>query len=167
MKMVISLIMFLFAFSGHALGEAYDYQVSKLWGAGIVAGPKGQAVRMDSRDNNNLKFFLEFYSNNTYLVGVVEPTNTFISTTTTYIDIQIDSNDVIHAKGIFYTDRGILWLTIFFNDKNSNFIQQAINGNILRVKINLQNPIYLKFSLNGFSLAYNYAMKLCKKLYNN
>lgn len=113
---------------------------------------------------NTVTLFLEIFPNYTYRIGLGESTGSFIHTTNINMRIRIDNNNIINTTSVIYTNNGVNWISINL-PQNTDFINQAISGNTLRIKLEGPKPLYLRFSLLGFTASYNYAMKLCNKIY--
>lgn len=159
--------MLLFAFSENAFSQIYDYRAYKAWAAYVVTGQNAQPiVRMATSYNTGLTLVLDFFPDNTYFMALSEPTNSFLPSSNLYVEIRIDTNNILQCQGVGNTSNGFIWLTIVL-PRNNNFLQQAMSGSILRFKINQQDSTYFRFSLAGFTAAYNYAMELCRRVYHN
>ena len=158
--------MFFYAlFSGISLGsQMYDYKVSKSWVTYIFTDQNGApTVRMSTNCINNVTLNIDWFPGNIYRLALCEPAISFVPKHATKIDITIDSNITTKGTGEFITGNGFLWLIVYL-PKNTDFIRQAILGNTLIFKI---DSLKLKFSLIGFTEAFNYAMNLCEKIYKN
>ena len=164
---IIFCIIFLFMLVENSFSQIYDYRAYNAWGVYVYTSQNmPPTVRMSTMHNNGLSLLIDYFPNNTFILSLSQPTNIFFPTNNLYVEMRIDNNNIIRCESIANTDKGLLWLTIIF-PKKINFIEQAISGNILRFKINQHNSTYIRFSLSGFTAAYNYAMELCRKVYQN
>ncbi len=167
-KFIFIFITFLCVFSENALGvQFYDYRVNKFWGAGILtADINNPPIVCMMTKNNNVMLSLGILQDYTYKIMLLDLTGSFIPPTNINMRIRVDNNNIINTTALMFTSNGASWVSINL-PQNTDFINQAISGNTLRIKLEGPLPLYLKFSLLGFTASYNYAMELCNKIYGS
>lgn len=164
MKKICLSFLFLFAFVHCACAQVYDYMASQYWATYVLPGPNGVPVVRMITKSGSTTLYLDFLANGTYMFGIAEPTSNYTPALNLNVDIQVDRNPVILTSGVTDTNHGSFWFMISM-PPGVNFIQQAINGNAVHFRIYLANPVYLHFSLQGFTAAYKHAYRLCQRLF--
>ncbi|MBE6422522.1 invasion associated locus B family protein [Succinivibrio dextrinosolvens] len=170
----LSVIAFLF-FTTHvyaAEGTGFNLQLNKDWFS-VQMKYKNQFVpKIFTRIEGGVDpvFTLEFFNDEILTAVVFSKTGTDIGTQQykepikTQCFFRVDKNPVYEAECIVGDDKDSYIIGLIDENLDNNLLNQFKAGSKLRIKVapydQQKTPLYLKFSLKGFSSAYKRALEL-------
>ena len=175
-RILLALVVLVSLFSSLPAGaEVLDSQTHKDWSSFVLATPTRRVARMttmqggtmlaidvepssSSRSTWSIKM-LEYLSGDSreFLEGV--------GTFSRYGQMRVDRRTTYDVRFDFYVQNDVIIIEMGgqFHDI---FLREAAKGSVLRIKIEDAEPIYVKFSLQGFTAALKRCMMLADVIGN-
>lgn len=142
-------------------------KIHNQWKSFITTGSSLTSVRMFSTNyehGDSLSIdFLPGYCNNGILqiISMGNEKDTYSEEVTLYGSLRVDKKDTQNVKYTMYTEGGFI-CTKIETINGSKLLKDSMTGQTIRFKIKGHyGDIYRKFSLMGFSSAYQRAQDLC------
>ena len=159
-------------YSANNNSNLIDLQISKDWGSFILTGNDGISITRMSTISADKKCLLcvdkfpGMCGQPSIRIAIPMQNSTSSSASMTFDgSIRVDTNNIIDVKVSTTPADGSIMLEILSNHIQE-IIKQSTHGNIIRFQLKIPGgePIYSRFSLNGFTAAYDRITPLCDVL---
>lgn len=163
----VCFLMMLFCSPFPAAAEILDFQSHQDWHSFIVNDPQGSVARMITRDGKTI-MVLDVETGGEYRISLLETVPEDDQNMLDFLEgmelsgkMRVDKRTMYDVSFRLHAMEGGLraeLLGIF----HEQLLAEARKGSMLRMKVDTVEPLYLSFSLRGFSAALNRCMKLSR-----
>ena len=172
MRMFVSFICVIFLLSFNtAHAKLTKSKCYKQWCSGIFVQGGTKMLRMGTVTNiggENLLFVIDFATDATSCIpSLMIDRGKYRSERPTKnanirIDTRVDTKPIFSNEGVIDDDADTRYIYIGkFSDSN-RFINEAIHGSTIRMKLYFDDPVFVSFSLQGFTAAFKRLMSFAE-----